>query len=92
MGTHFTGPSSARKIFPNAILAALTGPACVTLACAMLLCVTPSPAQSFAPDWQAAAGGHMAFDVASVKRNTTMPPSATSSFFPLGPGDVYVPT
>jgi uncharacterized protein (TIGR03435 family) len=82
MGTHFTGSGSARKIFLNAILAALTS----------LLCAAPSSAQSFAPDWQAAAGGHMAFDVATVKKNTTLPPSATNSFFPLGPGDVYVPT
>ncbi len=48
-------------------------------------------AQSPAPDWQTAAGGKMAFDVASVKQDTALAgPTATN--FPLGPGDSYSPT
>ena len=43
------------------------------------------------PDWQKAAGGKMAFDVASVTRKTTARPYPIGSNFPLGPGDVYVP-
>jgi hypothetical protein len=40
-----------------------------------------------APDWQTAAGGKMAFEVASVKlsKATFTPPN-----FPLDPGDAYV--
>jgi len=49
-----------------------------------------SPSQSPAPDWQIAAGGKMAFDSASVMQNTT-PPYRSSSNFPLGAGDVYIP-
>jgi uncharacterized protein (TIGR03435 family) len=47
-----------------------------------------SPSQSPTPEWQIAAGGKMAFDVASVRQNTTAPISFN---FPLGPGDVYLP-
>jgi uncharacterized protein (TIGR03435 family) len=43
------------------------------------------------PDWEIAAGGKMMFDTATVRQNTTMPPNARSSIFPLGPGDVYMP-
>ena len=52
------------------------------------------PAQSSSqstPDWQAAAGGRMAFDSATVSENTTAPPAARFFNFPLGPGDVYIP-
>jgi uncharacterized protein (TIGR03435 family) len=43
------------------------------------------------PDWQAAAGGKMAFDTVLFSRDTKAPPNARNSNFPLGPGDVYVP-
>jgi uncharacterized protein (TIGR03435 family) len=49
-------------------------------------------AESQTPDWQIAAGGRMAFDVATVRRTTNAPSAnAVYSNFPLGPGDVYVP-
>ena len=42
-------------------------------------------AQSSAPDWQTAAGGKMAFDVASVKRSTPGPVEGyRSNFLTLG--------
>jgi uncharacterized protein (TIGR03435 family) len=50
-----------------------------------------SSSRSSVPDWQIAAGGKMAFDSASVKRNTTPPPSRVGFNFPLGPGDIYSP-
>jgi uncharacterized protein (TIGR03435 family) len=34
----------------------------------------------------------MKFDSATIRPDTTRPPGATNSIFPLGPGDVYVPT
>jgi bla regulator protein blaR1 len=43
------------------------------------------------PQWQTDAGTKRAFDFTSVRRNTSAPPNATGSNFPLGPGDVYVP-
>jgi len=87
MGTHFARTDLGRKLLPNAILAmTLTGAIWVPLRSAR------PPAQPLsAPDWQTAAGGRMAFDVASVKKNTTAPSRARSSDFPLGPGDIYVP-
>jgi hypothetical protein len=49
------------------------------------------PAQSpAAPEWQTAAGGKMAFEVASIKQSkpgTFFPPN-----FPLDPGDAYAST
>jgi bla regulator protein blaR1 len=48
-----------------------------------------SSAQAPAPDWQTAAGGKMAFDVASVKQNSSSDPPRAN--FPLGPGDSYSP-
>jgi uncharacterized protein (TIGR03435 family) len=48
--------------------------------------------QSSNPDWQIAAGSKMAFESASVQQNTTAPPRAMFFNFPLGPGDVYMPT
>src|ERR1700680_416670 len=83
MRTHFSVAGPGRKPVLKAILAvALTGTACVP----------QWPGQSQIPDWQTAAGGKMAFDAASVTRNTTtQPPYEVSSNFPLGPGDVYFP-
>jgi len=54
------------------------------LALLILGMVVQSPA---AQDWQAAAGGKMAFEVASVKRGALVPPS-----FPLDVGDAFTPT
>jgi len=83
MGTQFPGAGPKRKLVPKSILA---------LALAGVVWVPLCPAQSPTPDWQAAAGGKMTFDVASVSQNRTAPsPRAWSSNFPLGPGDVYVP-
>src|SRR6266849_9469917 len=82
METHFAETNFVRGLLPSAILA-------VTLTAAIWtpLCL----AEPQARDWQTAAGGRMAFDVASVKKNTTAPSRARSSDFPLGPGEVYVP-
>ena len=86
MGTHFAGRNLGRNPLSNAILVlTLTG-----AIRAPLWSAQPHSRPQF-PDWQTAAGGRMAFDVASVKKNTTAPPSARNSNFPLGPGDVYVP-
>jgi uncharacterized protein (TIGR03435 family) len=41
------------------------------------------------PQWQIDAGGKMAFDVASIKRNKSSDARRTN--FPLGPGDDYSP-
>jgi bla regulator protein blaR1 len=83
--THFTHTGSGRRLFLNSILAALTSAVCVSLCSAQTL------SQSSVPDWQKAAGGKMAFDVASATRKTPTPPYPVGSNFPLGPGDVYVP-
>jgi uncharacterized protein (TIGR03435 family) len=53
--------------------------------------LTPLAAQSQKPDWQAAAGGRMSFDSATVIPNKAGTRAPTISNFPLGPGDVYVP-
>lgn len=82
--THFNRMSRGRKFFPNAVLLALAYAVCL----AQLAAQTPEPP---APYWQAVAGGKMAFDVVTVRKNTTAPPDAVGSNFPLGPGDVYVP-
>jgi uncharacterized protein (TIGR03435 family) len=85
MRSHFTGAGSGRNLLLNVVWAVLTG------AAALALCSAQQPSQSPAPEWQTAAGGKMAFDTVSVKRNATAPPNAAGSNFPLGPGDVYVP-
>jgi uncharacterized protein (TIGR03435 family) len=54
----------------------------------------PPDAQAAVPDWQTAAGGKQAFDVASVKRNKCGPPpdcGGQYTNFSFGPGDAYVP-
>jgi uncharacterized protein (TIGR03435 family) len=54
----------------------------------------PSPAiQSAVPAWQAAAGGKLEFEVASVKQSKSGPPSGgpPSSNVPLTPGEAYPP-
>ena len=83
--THFTHTGSGRRLFLNSILAALTCPVCVSL------CSAQTPPQPPVPDWQKAAGGKRAFDVASATRKTPVPPYPVGSNFPLGPGDVYIP-
>jgi uncharacterized protein (TIGR03435 family) len=47
--------------------------------------------QSSVPDWQTAAGGKMAFEVASVKRNQGADRPGSSNV-PLGPADAFSPT
>src|ERR1700690_1451707 len=49
-------------------------------------------AQSSASDWEKAAGGRQAFDVASIRQNKSGEPAyrATSNF-PLGLGESYAP-
>jgi uncharacterized protein (TIGR03435 family) len=75
----------------------------VAFICAMCICTTWVPlwAQSLnastagpaaAPEWEAAAGGKMAFESASMRQNKTAPPNAVFFNFPIGPGDVYAPT
>ena len=50
-------------------------------------------AQSSVTDWQTAAGGKMAFDVASVKPNVAEPSASTvHENIPLGPQDLFAPT
>src|SRR6185312_14243894 len=67
--------------------------------CALILLSTPIPSQSLseqppAPQWEIAAGGKMAFDVASVKRHPYDPASRVyypHSNFPLDSSDLYKP-
>jgi uncharacterized protein (TIGR03435 family) len=50
---------------------------------------TPAPV----PDWQTAAGGHMEFDVASVKQDNSGSSEQTMhSNIPLGPQEAFTPT
>jgi uncharacterized protein (TIGR03435 family) len=52
-----------------------------------------APQNSQMPEWQAAAGGKMEFDVASVKQNTAAPSRQTVfSNIPLGPMDAFSST
>jgi uncharacterized protein (TIGR03435 family) len=49
--------------------------------------------QSHMPDWQVAAGGHMSFDVASIKADSAeLSAQNTHSNIPLGPMDSFTPT
>jgi uncharacterized protein (TIGR03435 family) len=82
MRSHFKLTGPARKLLFNSILFALTA-----LVCAVQLDAQAS--NPSAPDWQTAAGGKMAFDTVTVRRNTTAPQDEVDSNFPLGPGDVY---
>src|SRR5690242_14105676 len=53
----------------------------------------PSAQSAQIPEWQVAAGGHMEFDVASIKQDTAAPsPQTVSSNIPLGPQDLFSPT
>jgi hypothetical protein len=81
-----------RKILLRCVFSAALA---TVLACG--LSVPPLNAQSSTPpplrDWQVAAGGHMEFDVASVKQNTTAPSQQTvHSNIPLGPQETFTPT
>jgi len=84
MRTHFKRAGYARKLFLKSVLLAITSTTCAL----HLAAQAPNPP---APYWQTVAGGKMAFDVVTVRQNTTAPPYAVGSNFPLGPGDVYVP-
>ncbi|HKS73414.1 MAG TPA: TIGR03435 family protein [Terriglobales bacterium] len=61
-----------------------------------LLCIAVAARpQTQSSDWEDAAGGKMAFDVASVRQNTSgLPPHGdpVRSNVPLGPDDSYAPT
>src|SRR5690348_7332980 len=61
-----------------------------------LLCIAVATRpQTQSSDWEEAAGGKMAFDVASVRQNTSgLPPHGdpVRSNVPLGPDDSYAPT
>lgn len=85
MRTHFKRAGYGLKPFLKSVLPVLTSAVCVV----QLAPQSPNP--SPAPNWQIVAGGKMAFDVITIRRNTTAPPYAVGSNFPLGPGDVYVP-
>jgi uncharacterized protein (TIGR03435 family) len=56
----------------------------------LLLAAYNLPAQNTSPDWQTAAGTHLAFEVATIKPNTSDAPAGAN--FTLGPGDAYKPT
>jgi bla regulator protein blaR1 len=86
MRTHFKHTCYGRKLFLKVILPALTS----ALFLAQLS--AQSPGQSQAPYWQTTAGGKMVFDSVTVRQNKTAPAFEVGSNFPLGPGDVYVPT
>src|ERR1700722_1757201 len=77
------------KLFPNML-------ALVVLTVSLSVCAATTPTQGQSPtipDWQTAAGGKMAFEVASIKRNTAAPSSSTQySNIPLGPMDFFSPT
>jgi uncharacterized protein (TIGR03435 family) len=61
----------------------------IAVASASAQCVDGQPGSSPSSpiDWEAAAGGKMSFDVASVK--TSKPNVGATSAFPLGSGDAY---
>lgn len=66
------------------------------MAASIVLFLVCSPvflrAQSTTPDWEAAAGAKMSFDVASVKTNKSGPPPSgdkVNSNFSLGPADSF---
>jgi bla regulator protein blaR1 len=84
MRTRFKRAGYGRKLSLKSFLLALTSAVCML----QLAAQSPNPP---APYWQTVAGGQMAFDVVTVRQNTTAPPFAQGSNFPLGPGDVYVP-
>src|SRR4051812_44346875 len=86
MTTHFNASSSAFQISRKRILWALLCALCFLQFSPQLI------AQSQAHRWEIEAGGKMAFETAAVRQNKTAPPFAAGSNFPLGLGDVYVPT
>ena len=106
MGNHPPSTWSIRELFLKALLAVLMGAICATTWAQSQNVQSPSaqstPAQSSASDLRTGAGGKMAFDVASVKRNTSGPPPSfefpnssgnlPNSNVSLGPGDAYAPT
>jgi uncharacterized protein (TIGR03435 family) len=76
------------------LLGAFSLVAVIVLVVFGLVSVPRVRAQSPAPEWQTAAGGKMAFDVASVKQNKSGQfPSgdAPTTNVLLGPGDIYSP-
>src|SRR5580704_13057466 len=98
MGSHPAGARNGERLRLQVVLAAaLIGAMWVPLRSQSPTSQPPAAqsqvTQSPIPDWQTAAGGKMAFDVASVKQNTTAPSNTTiSSNIPLGPQDLFSPT
>jgi len=80
------------------------GPTNTPAATAAPVAATPAPAASTGnavkpptsgtmPDWMVKAGGHMEFDIVSVKQNTAEQTGETvHSNIPLGPMDAFTPT
>ena len=98
MGSHPAGARNKEKLRLRVVLAAaLIGAMWVPLRPQSPTSQPPAAqsqvTQSPISDWQTAAGGKMAFDVASVKQDTTAPsPTTISSNIPLGPQDLFSPT
>ncbi|MEK6399125.1 MAG: TIGR03435 family protein [Terriglobus sp.] len=55
----------------------------------LLIAACRLPAQNTVQDWQTTAGTHLAFEVATIKPNTSDTPASAN--FTLGPGDSYKP-
>jgi len=109
MGNHPTGPRLVRRNSLFKMAAAMVLAALLLAAMAPPLVAqsgagqapagqapagqSPAAQPSKMPDWQIAAGGKMAFDVASVKPdNAAQSAQTVSSNVALGPGDYYSPT
>jgi uncharacterized protein (TIGR03435 family) len=98
MGNHAGGAGNARRESLLTIVSSLV--LAVTLLVgfsaplrSQAVAVRAPAAQLSTPQWQVDAGGKMAFDVASVKQDTTaQSPTTVSSNIALGPGDYYTPT
>ncbi len=71
---------------PAPVMVAQANPTSVDQQATGAVSRTRSPAVA---DWQTAAGGRMAFDVASIK--PSKPGAAPSANFPLDDGDAYLP-
>jgi uncharacterized protein (TIGR03435 family) len=86
---HCAANRSLNKRLLTAIIGAASVAAAILLGLANPSRIHAQSAQMSAPDWQTAAGGKMAFDVASVKPNKLH--GQANSNVPLGPGEMYSP-
>jgi bla regulator protein blaR1 len=89
-----TGALASNLSFARKLLLAATGITAIAMPLAFGLAnTTYLSAQSSAADWEKAAGGHMSFDVASVKQNTAaIGPQTLHSNIPLGPQEASIST